>query len=502
MAKRKLETAGLPEGVTVRVGRLEEFRPATVNPNIHTQRGMGMLEDAIGEVGYVAPVTVAADGEALDGSLRLEVVGDRMGDADPIVIEHTGDRPIIAIRKDVPNASTKTARRISLAANRVAEADLNWNAEVLIAIAQEDKELREGLWSEKEWAQVVAELAEGNPEDPDPKTDEAETLREELGVEPGQIWEIPSRNAPGKNHRIICADSTQPETYRTLMQGLLAHMVFTDPPYGVSYDAPSGLHTPIVADDLMGDDLSKFLSSAFKPAVRHTTPEAAFYIWHASATRDDFTYAMKKAGLVERQTIIWAKPNIILGWSDYRWSHEPCFYAAKDGQNPAFHGDRSQSTVWTISLSQNGKSATALATGLVVSDGECSLFLSPYPPKGKKVRTQRLKDGQSLLVSADDIGGTIWNVARDTDIHHPTQKPAELARRAIVNSSQPGEIVLDMFGGSGSTAIGAEQCGRVARLIELDPKYVAVTLQRMETLGLKPKCVGEEQKGARECKSK
>lgn len=168
-----------------------------------------------------------------------------------------------------------------------------------------------------------------------------------------------------------------------------------------------------------------------------------------------------------------------------------CFYASKAGQEPNFYGDRAQHTVWRITTRTDGTMMTVLGGGLVVTDGQGGkLFISDKPAKGKKVRYIRMEEGKHLDIYQEDRMNTIWEVDRETGTLHPTQKPVELAVRAIENSSQPGEIVLDFFGGSGSTLMGAEATGRRCYTTELDPRYGDVIISRymIETGNLAATC--------------
>lgn len=128
-------------GARAREPKLSDFRPATRNANRHTERGIGLLDQAMARDGYVAPITVAADGEALDGSARLERAFERFPDAEPIVVEHDGTRPVVMVRTDIPHAQTVQAHRIALAANRIAQVDLEWDGAMLEELAGEMPEL-------------------------------------------------------------------------------------------------------------------------------------------------------------------------------------------------------------------------------------------------------------------------------------------------------------------------------------------------------------------------
>jgi DNA modification methylase len=255
--------------------------------------------------------------------------------------------------------------------------------------------------------------------------------------------------------------------------------VHTDPPYGVSYEAQSGKFAEIAGDGKRNDELVALLRAAFQNMAARTLDDAAWYIWHASTTREDFAYAMKEAGLLERQYLVWVKPAAVLGRSDYRWGHEPCFYASKDGHTPAFYGDRTNETVWRVAARTKDGPAGIVGQGTYLQTGQGDgIFLTARPPKGKKARSYRLNLGETMTLATTSAAGTVWEISRDHAAAHPTQKPVELPRRAILNSTKPGQVVLDAFLGSGSTLIAAELTGRRCFGTELDPKYAAVTLDR------------------------
>ncbi|MDY2852834.1 MAG: DNA modification methylase [Acidaminococcus fermentans] len=293
-------------------------------------------------------------------------------------------------------------------------------------------------------------------------------------VKPGDLWVL-------GRHKLLCGDATKDTDVDRIMAGEKAQLVHTDPPYGVSYVTQSGKYDMIKNDDKTGDDLlSTLLVPAFKEYVRNTDPDAAFYIWHASSTRRDFEDAMLAAGLLEKQYIIWAKPAPVLGHADYQWSHEPCFYSEKAGQHAHFYGDRTQRTVWMATIHSRAAMAASLAGGVVLTDGKGSkIYVSAKTPKGKKLRYVRVSDeGQTVDLQPDSTVSTVWEIGRDSKTIHPTQKPLEIPIRAINNSSKPGDLVLDFFGGSGSTLIAAEKTGRRCNTIELDPKYCSAIIDR------------------------
>lgn len=165
--------------------------------------------------------------------------------------------------------------------------------------------------------------------------------------------------------------------------------------------------------------------------------------------------------------------------------YEPCFYCTKQGSTPPYYGDRTGTNVWRVAArTGTGDSAMAIGSGVVlISEGGAGeLFLQPTPAKNKKVRSQQLRNGEAALITQNTDSADVWEVAREADTIHPTQKPVELARKAIKNSTRDGDIVLDLFHGSGSTTIGCEQLGRVCYAIEIDPQHVDAALRRWQTL--------------------
>lgn len=222
-------------------------------------------------------------------------------------------------------------------------------------------------------------------------------------------------------HRLLCGDSTEATSYDTLLGNDRVAMIFQDPPYNVDYantakDKLRGTNRPILNDNL-GEGFQKFLLAAFKPALARC--DGAVYVAMSSSELDTLQSAFRAAGGKWSTFIIWAKNTFTLGRSDYQRQYEPILYGWPEGATRHWCGDRDQGDVWH------------------------------------------------------------FNKPRVNDLH-PTMKPVELVERAIRNSSRPGDVVLDPFGGSGTTLIAAEKSGRKARLIELDPKYADVIVRRWQ----------------------
>lgn len=219
-------------------------------------------------------------------------------------------------------------------------------------------------------------------------------------------------------HRVMCGDSTSETAFFHLMSGLQADLVFTDPPYGMAYEGGRGKKQfgMIKGDDAQGEDLVQLVRDALTTSKSASKSGAAGYVCFPWRTYAQFEQAMINSGWPITTCIVWDKKSVGLGHQEYRPQHEFIFYS-KGG---AWFGDRSQSDVWQISRDKT--------TGYV----------------------------------------------------HPTQKPVALIEKAMQNSSKAGDAVIDCFGGSGTTLIAAEKNGRIARIMELDPKYVDVIVKRWE----------------------
>lgn len=435
------------------------------NPNKHGEKQIALLAEIIKATGWRAPITVSKrSGFIVSGHGRLAAAYKMGANAAPVEFQDY--------------ASEAEEYSALVADNRLAElADLDNTmlAEILSEINTGELPLELTGYTDQDLDEILGELADEKDDAPGDQDDESEQPLPPMS-KLGDLWIL-------GEHRLICGDATDEATIERLMNGEKAAMVHTDPPYGVSYKTQSGKFGMIKNDDKTHDELYyKLLLPAFNNYRKHTIEEAAFYIWHASSTRRDFEDAMTAAGLQENQYLIWVKNGIALGHADYQWGHEPCFYASRAGVSPKFYGDRAQHTVWRVTTRQDGKNMTVLGNGVVLTDGSGgTLCITDKVPKGKKMRYVRMDPDKPLDLFQEDRMQTVWEVARETNTLHPTQKPVELPMRAIENSSQPGEIVLDFFGGSGSTLIGAEMTGRRCYTTELDPCYADVIVSRYVT---------------------
>jgi hypothetical protein len=253
-------------------------------------------------------------------------------------------------------------------------------------------------------------------------------------VKRGEVWLL-------GEHRLMCGDSTSRRDVEQLMGTDLADLVFTDPPYGVSFKSEGNEFAVIEGDDKRDDDLYALVAGALKRAVEAARDTAAFYVWHASSTRREFEDALRDAGLIERQYIIWVKNAIVLGHADYQWGHEPCFYAAKAGHRPAWHGDRAQPTVWRVTLKARGKAATTLGTALTLTDGTGGGYCpGAAPAEGQEVadRQTRARREHRRRAGKRRQGRVGRGARRPVDLHPPDPEAGRAGRHRAQEQHQAG----------------------------------------------------------------
>jgi len=221
------------------------------------------------------------------------------------------------------------------------------------------------------------------------------------------------------DHRLLCGDSTDTVALERLMAGANADLWLTDPPYNVNYEGKTADSLKIKNDSMKDAEFRQFLKDVYIAANCFLRPGAVFYIWHADSEGYNFRGAAFDAGWKVRQCLIWLKSCMVMGRQDYQWKHEPCLYGWTEGAAHFWNSDRKQTTILEFAKpSRNGE--------------------------------------------------------------HPTMKPVDLFQYQMANSTKPGDIVLDSFGGSGTTMIAAERINRKARLMELDPAYCDVIVQRWQ----------------------
>lgn len=261
-------------------------------------------------------------------------------------------------------------------------------------------------------------------------------------AKPGELYYLVSEDSI---HRVIVGDAQDPQTVQRLCGDIKFDAVITDPPYNVNYIGKGIKTKTTIQNDNMGrETFRQFLTDVFNNYVQHAKTACPFYVCHSSSSQRDFEDAMEAAGLKVKNQIIWKKNIATMGWGDYRWMHEPIFYGTIGKKDVPFYGDRKQYTTWNEELTPE------LAMKIVSAN------------------MKRLEKGK----------GTVWEIEREGNYQHPTQKPLQLIEICLNNSTKPGDVVGDLFSGSGSTLIACEQLGRTCFTAEIDPRFADVTIAR------------------------
>jgi DNA modification methylase len=374
--------------------------PYVANSRTHSEEQVAQIAASIKEFGFTNPILTDGDNGIIAGHGRL-MAARKLGLAEVPTIALTG--------------LTDAQKRAYVIADNKLALNAGWDAALLSSeiagLGEDGFDLSLLGFNENELAALLVEKAEGLT-DEDAVPEVPETPKTVLG----DVWVL-------GNHRLMCGDSTSIDAVEKLMNGAKADMVFTDPPYGVSYEGGHNKkkRNQIIADSLAGEDLTGLFYEALSASLPNTKDGSAYYVWYASGKSIETYAALSKLPLQLRAVIQWYKVKSGLGafMSQYIPNCEPCMYLHKTGKSPAWYGPTTEKTVW------------------------------------EQKKEQR-----------NDF--------------HPTQKPVELPERAISNSSKQGDEVLDLFGGSGSTLIACEKINRQARLMELDPKYCDVIIKRWQ----------------------
>lgn len=419
---------------TYQVRPVSALKPYEKNARTHSAEQVEQLTRSIREFGFTNPLLVDETDRIIAGHGRLQAAL-ALGMSEVPVIILTG-------------LSEPQRRALILADNKIALNsgwDLKLLTEELAELKLEGYDLTLTGFSLEEIDGMTPVLVD--EKDPD----DAPDVPKEPKTKPGDVYVL----GP---HRLVCGDSTSMENIDRLMAGALADVCWTDPPYNVAYETKAG---KIANDDLDDKEFRDFLAGAYGCAFASLKPGAAIYVAHADTEGLNFRATFRAAGFKLSGCLIWRKDSLVLGRSDYQWQHEPILYGWKPGSRHRWYGGRKLTTM--IDLNQDrmpfkrredGKYEIRIGDAVMVIDGTATIEeLVPSvinEPKPKR------SDG------------------------HPTMKPVALIERMLRNSARPGDIVLDLFGGSGSTLMAAERLGMCARLSELDPGYCDVIVARWE----------------------
>ncbi|GFH40246.1 site-specific DNA-methyltransferase [Pseudolactococcus insecticola] len=371
---------------------IEKLIPYIRNSRTHSKEQVLQLRASIREFGFLNPCLIDKEYNVISGHGRITAAKEEgIKEVPCIFIEHLTDAQkrayIIADNKLAMNASwDEEMLSIELSDLQGAEFDLD-----LLGFD----------------ASEIDQLLNGDAEGQDDDFDVDAQLEKPTFSKAGDLWLL-------GNHRLVCGDSTNQETYDVLMDGKKANLCVTDPPYNVNYEGAAG---KIKNDNMANEEFYSFLYDAFSCMEKAMADDASIYVFHADTEGLNFRKAFVEAGFYLSGTCIWKKQSLVLGRSPYQWQHEPVLYGWKKKGKHQWYTGRKESTIWE--------------------------FDKPR------------KNGD-----------------------HPTMKPIPLLAYPITNSSMSNCIVLDPFGGSGSTLIACEQTNRICHTIELDEKFVDVIVNR------------------------
>lgn len=374
--------------------KITDLVPASYNPRKALKPGdkeYEKIKRSIEEFGYCEPVIVNSDMTIIGGHQRVTVLKD------------LGYSEIDCIVIDIDKTKE---RALNIALNKITG---EWNKELLADLIAElqdsDFDVTFTGFDPPEIEQLMNSVHD--KEIVEDEFDIEAQLQQPTVTREGDLWLL-------GEHRLVCGDSTLPETYDLLMAGRKANLVVTDPPYNVDYEGSAG---KIKNDKMAEEQFEKFLFAAYVNMEQNMMDDASIYVFHSDSHGLAFRRAFEEAGFYLSGCCIWKKNSLVLGRSPYQWLHEPVLFGWKKGGRHQWYADRKQTTVWEYD-------------------------------KPKK----------------NDL--------------HPTMKPVNLIAYPIKNSSMSNCIVLDPFGGSGSTLIAADQLKRICYTVELDPKYADVIVNR------------------------
>lgn len=374
---------------------VDALRPAAYNPRKKLKAGdkeYEKIKNSIQEFGYVEPIIVNYDMTVIGGHQRLTVLKDLGYKEVQCVVVHIEDE--------------NKVKALNVALNKITGAwDEQLLADLLVDLQTAQFNTDFTGFEPPEIEQLFSKVHNKNIEEDDFDVD-AE-LKKPTRSRAGDVWLL-------GRHRMVCGDSTHPETYDLLMDGRRANMVLTDPPYNVNVEETAG---KIKNDNMSDEDFYKFLFAAFVCMEQNMEQDASIYVFHADTEGLNFRKAFRDAGFYLSGCCIWKKNALVLGRSPYQWQHEPCLFGWKLGGKHQWYSDRKQTTIWEYDR-----------------------------PKASK--------------------------------DHPTMKPIALMAYPIQNSCMSNCIVLDPFLGSGSTLLACEQTGRICYGIELDEKFADVIVNR------------------------
>lgn len=402
---------------------ITELKPYENNPRIN-DAAVPAVAESIRQFGFKQPIVIDKNNVIVCGHTRYKAAKKLGLKTVPCVVAD-----------DLTEEQIKAYR---LADNKVGEL-ASWDMEMLNAELESIGDIDMGDFGFELESDCVPDEGEEDDYDID------KGLTQEPRVHYGEIWQL-------GRHRLMCGDSTKEEDVDALMAGEEADLLITDPPYNVNYQGGTKEKLKIENDSMDNVAFLEFLQMAFQNANKSMRAGAPFYVYYASRQHINFETAINNAGMQVRQQLIWVKNALIIGRQDYQWRHEPLLYGWKEGAAHYFIDDRTQTTV-----------------------------IEDERPEFKKMR----KDDLVRLLEdifSDKTSSTIIHEDKPVrNAEHPTMKPIKLLARHVKNSSKIDDLVLDIFGGSGSTLIACEQLRRSCNMMEYDERYASVIVDRWES---------------------
>lgn len=403
---------------------IDELVPYENNARIN-DKAVDIVSNSIKEFGFKNPCIIDKNNILVAGHTRV------------LACKKLGiDKVPCVVADDLTEEQIKAFRIADNSSAQIAEWDMDKLMKELETIDYDMEQF--GL------AEQIAEVEKTIENEKQAEEDEY-VIPEEIAprVHRGEIWKL-------GNHRLMCGDSTKSEDVDKLMDGEQADLLFTDPPYNVAIENSQGM--TIENDDMEQAEFKKFLVDAFLSANNSLKDGGAFYVWYASREHINFESALNEVGLKVREQLIWVKNSFTFGRQDYKWKHEPCLYGWKEGAAHYFVEEFNHPTVIEDMLDFD---------------------------KMKKEEMKKLLQE----IYSDKVATTVIHEDKPlkNDLH-PTMKPLKMCGELIRHSSRKEELVLDLFGGSGSTLIVCEQIKRRCNMMEYDEKYATVIVDRWEKL--------------------
>lgn len=416
---------------------LNKLKPYEKNAKKHPAEQIEKIKSSIREFGFISPCLIDRDYNIIAGHGRVEAAAALGMETVPCIF--------------VEGLTEEQRRAYILADNRLTELG-GWDMET---VSGELENLMETGFDINLTGFSIDDIIIDEIEDIDTEMDVEEMEEAEPIVQPGEVWQL-------GEHRLMCGDSTEATDIDKLMDGAMADLVVTDPPYNVAYSkknetlTKAGYYqnprtietatTPIANDDMDEESFISFLTDAFCCVEDVMRPGGAFYVFHSDTHGYEFRAAIKATKSLElHQNIVWVKQSLVLGHADYQWIHEPILYGWKKGGRHYFIDMRSLTTVQA----------------------------KDYDRMTREEAIDTLRKMMEQTTVQEESKPSINDL-------HPTMKPVPLIKKLIRNSSMEYDIVLDTFGGSGTTLMACEEMNRKCYMMELDPKYADVIIRRWE----------------------